>query len=171
MNFPWGKLTVFHSDSMMEMEDCFAIFYLCPALTHLHLRNISDDFDSDNHALVRMPELSRLRLASFGDMGRLLDNLVVPSLREIHLESNLGVMWPKSQLIALISRSSSPIEFLTIQQIGFIELDVAECFQSIQTLQDMFVIDRQTTKLFRRRTVQEDVESGSGVYEDNLGWY
>ena len=170
LNFPWAQITELRSDSIIDIHDCFDIFRLCPQLTHLQLRNISQDpFDGNNRVLARMLNLSWLRLFSHGDLGPLLDNLIVPSLHEIHLEVNFDTIWPKSQLIALASRSSSPFEIFTFwntsRQANIMEADIVECFESIQTLRDMYVGNWTTAKLYRRRVARGNSESGGEVYE------
>jgi hypothetical protein len=170
LNFPWAQITDFRSDSMIDIHDCYDIFRLCPQLIYLRLRNISvDRFTRENCDIVSMNQLSWLRLYSHGNVGPLLDLIEVPSLREIHLETMMDRMWPKSPLLAMLSRSSSPLEILTIQhtprRTKITEMDIAECFESIQTLRDISVVDMFTTTLYRRRADQENSESGSGAYE------
>jgi hypothetical protein len=170
LNFPWAQITDFRSDSMIDIHDCYDIFRLCPQLIYLRLRNISvDRFTRENCDIVSMNQLSWLRLYSHGNVGPLLDLIEVPSLREIHLETMMDRMWPKSPLLAMLSRSSSPLEILTIQhtprRTKITEMDIAECFESIQTLRDISVVDLFTTTLYRRRADQENSESGGRAYE------
>ncbi|KIM91617.1 hypothetical protein PILCRDRAFT_810904 [Piloderma croceum F 1598] len=156
-NFPWAQITEFRPNSIVDTYDCFEIFRLCPQLIRLQLRNISSDqFDGNDHALARMPQLSWLHLVSYGSIGPLLDNLVVPSLREIHLEVDLNRRWPKTQLLVMLSRSSSPLEVLTIHRTRRVTSNMAanitELFESIQTLQRISVAhaDFPTTSVYAR---------------------
>jgi hypothetical protein len=170
LNFPWAQITDFRSHSIVNTRDCFEIFRLCPQLIRLQLRNISgNQFNGSDRALTRMPQLSWLYLFSYDSIGPLLDNLVVPSLREIHLEVDLNGIWPKSQLLAMVSRSSSPLEIFrtedTPRVTSNVEADMTELFESIQTLQQISVADFPTTTVYRRRVAPGNSESGGRVYE------
>jgi hypothetical protein len=163
LRFPWAQLTEFRSNSISHMEDCFDIFRLCPNLTHLSLRNIQEPVDGSHRRLVTLPKLFWLELASFDPLGSLLDNLIVPNLREVCLEANSNLSWPKSQFIALVSRSLSTLGKLTINQNGIVGEEISECFERIHTLQEISVIERWNPKVYRRRAGSE---GGSALYEE-----
>ena len=83
-----------------------------------------------------MPRLSWLQLGLWYPIGLLLDNLVVPSLREI----NLHGQWCKSELLSLVYHSSSPLELLNIvHHDEMVRADLDACFESIQTLREISV--------------------------------
>jgi len=109
-----------------------------------------------------MPRLSWLEVESYvSPFGLLLDNLVVPSLREIKFHLGHDQQWCKSELLSLVCRSSSPLEILDIvQSVEIVGADINACFESIQTLRDISVTNslNRVKRTYRRGVDQQGFE-------------
>lgn len=157
LQLPYHQLHELRSSSIVDINDCFEVMRVCANLTHLSLRNIADDpLDLPPVGIVEpriiLSRLCWLELASFTELGPLLDRIVTPKLAEIALEINHWAMdaWPKSELQALVARSSSPLEILTLDKRGVSQEEVVECFQHIQTLRHMSIRDREGKRMYCR---------------------
>jgi hypothetical protein len=155
LKLPWSQLTEFRSLSELEddLEECLDFLQLCPNLTRLSLETIGDVSHVVSRPLVVMPRLSWLDLGSCTNPFRLLlDNLVVPSLREINFWAR--EQWCKSELLSLVYRSSSPLELLSIRSMEMVSADLDACFESIQTLREISVTISGVKRNYRREVNQ-----------------
>jgi hypothetical protein len=155
-NLAWPSLTHFSAASALTFDDCHDIFRQSANLQLCSLRCIRDcpDFQPHPEALIVVPQLRSFELHPHGDVGPLLDVLVLPSLRIMHIEFrdwDIPRLWPKSRVLALLSRSSCSIERLILAGKMISEDDLVECVERVPSLRDLVVTFREEESLLTDR--------------------
>ncbi|KIM89207.1 hypothetical protein PILCRDRAFT_215890 [Piloderma croceum F 1598] len=135
VHFPWAQLTEFDVAST-PLNECFSIFRQCHNLSRLHLRGISGWYDQVTRPRVLMPNLVSLELNLHGsEIGCMWNNLTLPRLQEGNFSFWIEDSWQKSELFALLDRSSCSLCTLHISAIS--EDDLVECVERIPSLRNV----------------------------------
>jgi len=137
--YPWTQLTEFDAE-YVHLNECFEIFRQCHNLSRLILRHISGWYDGVTRSRVMIPNLVSLELEMVESMGCLLNNLVLPKLQEANFDIWGENFWPKSELFALLDRSSSSLCRLRIPD-DIPEGDLVECVERIPSLRNIIIWD------------------------------
>jgi hypothetical protein len=136
IHFPWAQLTEFDVTST-SLEECFSIFRQCHNLSCLHLRGISGWYDRVTAPRVLMPNLVSLELNLHGtEIGCMWNNLTLPRLQEGNFSFLIEDSWQKSELFALLDRSSCSLCTLHIPN-DISEDDLVECVERIPSLRNV----------------------------------
>jgi hypothetical protein len=136
LHFPWAQLTEFDVTSP-SLNGCFSIFRQCHNLSRLHLGGISGWYDGVTRPRVLMPNLVSLELNLHEmDIGCMWNNLTLPRLQEGNFAFLIEDSWQKSELFALLDRSSCSLCTLHIPN-DISEEDLVECVERIPSLRNV----------------------------------
>ena len=143
--FPWTQLTEFDATNI-GLGQCFDILRQCHNLSRLSLRDVSSLYDGVPRRPILMPNLVSLDLQVMQGIELFWNNLTLPRLRECDFGFWFEDSWPKSELFALLDRSSCPL--CTLQITGFISKeDLVECVERIPTLRNVVWSSQKNTRL------------------------
>jgi hypothetical protein len=144
LDLPWSQLTHLNIISISGViDDGYDILNHCSALTHCSLSAVGSVWEATERPPCCLPSLSVLQLATNLDPGPLLDSLVLPHL--VHLEIDFIALsyrpnvWPKAQIVSLVTRSSCRLQTLILRNKRIYEADLIECCRSIPTLHHLLV--------------------------------
>jgi hypothetical protein len=137
LRFPWAQLSEFQVvAASTDLNQCLDILRQCHNLSRLCLQDVSVWSDGVTRPPVLMPNLVSLELHIQHHIGIFWNTLTLPKLREGGFWFWFDDSWPKSELFALLDRSSCPL--CTLQITGFIsEEDLVECVERIPTLRNV----------------------------------
>ncbi|KIM86045.1 hypothetical protein PILCRDRAFT_816588 [Piloderma croceum F 1598] len=136
LHFPWAQLTEFDVTSP-PLNECFSIFRQCHNLSRLHLGGISGGYDGVTRPRVLMPNLISLELNLHEtDIGCMWNNLTLPRLQTGNFTFLIEDSWQKSELFALLDRSSCSLRTLHIPN-DISEEDLVECVERIPSLRNV----------------------------------
>lgn len=149
LSIPWGQLTHFHSRFCLSVEGCLDILRECKSLQRCRLRVLSYATSSPSNPPLALPLLQSL-VVTVGmneDIGPFLDSLVLPLVSDIelttqstHAISHHSHVWPKLQLLSLVSRSSCPLMKLCLKGMKTDDEDLFDCVRLIPSLEDVVVL-------------------------------
>ena len=146
---PWQQLTHFHSQSCRSVPEYLQILRLCASLERCRLR-VESYSSTPSEAPLLVPRLQSLTVivGINEDSGPFLDSLVLPLLRDMELtiqisESSVSYhthVWPKLQLLSLVSRSSCPLRRLCLKGTIPHNADLIDCVLDIPSLVDIVAL-------------------------------
>jgi hypothetical protein len=121
-NIPWHQLTRIQFHARLDVSRCLDILGQTPNLLHACFRLYGNPVPSRDP--ICLPVLRSLKLVADKALDNVLDSLILPSVRTIAIDARCDWpvdrrpfhIWPKLQLIALIERSSCPLERLTLYE-------------------------------------------------------
>jgi hypothetical protein len=135
LRLPWAQLTEFDAASI-GLDQCFDILRQCHNLSRLCLRDVVGVYNGVIRSPILMPNLVSLELEDEHRIEFFWNNLTLPRLRECGFSFWFEDSWPKSELFALLDRSSCHL--CTLQITNFIsEEDLVECVERIPTLRNV----------------------------------
>jgi hypothetical protein len=136
LRFPWAQLTEFQVNAAhIDLNQCFDILRQCHNLSRLGVQ-ASLSWSDVTRPRVLMPNLVSLELEVEYNISLFWNNLTLPKLREGSFGFWFQSSWPKSELFALLDRSSCPLH--TLQITRFIsEEDLVECVERIPSLRNV----------------------------------
>jgi len=164
LDLPWSQLShlsmSFLSGSVGDGHD---ILRECSALTQCSLSATESTWSAATNPLLCLPNLSTLQLTVHWNPGLFLDSLVLPYLTQLEIafsnhryEPNI---WPKTQIVSLVERSSCQLRSLILRDKNISETDLVECCRSIPSLQHLLVtaggkkrVPGHTLELLRSRS-------------------
>jgi hypothetical protein len=113
-----------------------------------------------------------LQLTTNRDPGPLLDSLLVPRLLQLEIdfidlryEPNV---WPKTQVISLVARSSCQLRSLILRDKKISEADLVECCRCIPSLQHLLVTGSGEKRVPMRK--MELLRARSDSDEERTRW-
>lgn len=175
LDLPWAQLTNLCLTFMAgSLGDGYDILAQCFALTHCTLCSMGSATGAIDRPPIRLPNLSSLRLMTNRNPEHLLDALVLPCLIQLEIDfidtSFEPNIWPKTQVMALVARSSCHLQSLTLRDKVIPEGDLVECCRCMPSLVHLMVTDRgkkrvpvYTLELIRARNPDLDVRGAAQI--------
>lgn len=122
----------------LVVSDCLMILRCCPNLQHCVFNSISHLDHTLLPAVASSLESLEIRFEAQDTraMSQLLDNISVPSLRELTITME-GISFPDSKFIFMIQRSSCQLERLNLSNGNIEEAQLVKCLTILPSLKEV----------------------------------
>lgn len=136
--FPWTQLTSLTVSTSISLEQCYDILNRTPNLVECHFVEIFGRRIDPPRATIHLANLRKLDITkAHKEPGTLFDYLSLPALRNFsYYDSAHEPIWPHSQFLSLLSRSSCPLEklVLVLRHAPLGDCDLIECLRRTPSL-------------------------------------
>lgn len=146
LNLAWPQLVDLNITSLSgsSLDDTLDVLAQCHSLTHVALSALEGTASLVQRSPLRLPILSSMQLTTgLYDPGSLLEQLELPALLQldidfVNMEWKPNV-WPKREIISLVSRSTCQLESLIVRNKKIPESDLVEICSCMPTLVHLLV--------------------------------
>ena len=151
---PWHQLTRIQLTHPLPTQELFFIIQSCSKLTDLDVELSDDVHESLPCEMIINKSLRKLQLSVSKTCNPLLKRLTLPALTDIYFGFIFASVKPvpgfQEELLRFFSRSKCKLNQLTLEECGFEDVELLECFEhdSCASLMDLRIANLYDTPMF-----------------------